>query len=830
MKSYHTLAWKELLAQKVTSILILIAIILSTITTTVIGQAIGVLNAMREQQAISLNGNKYATFVQVSENQLSALKKDTRLSFVGPSINLGTMVLNSQISLGLVEYMDESLDAYPTISQIQEGRLPEQAMEIALPEDALKFLGFQGKVGDTITLSMSKVLRHNIAPSIDYTADFILTGITKSNYLTYTYGGITGIVGAGTASQLLPDEYLYYNVDFRTSDKRNFQDTVNALVQGLNLNELDIVYNQVYLSAMGISYDKANTGNVGSGFSLMAFAGILVGFLILLAAGLVIYNILKISVSKRMKEYGVLRAIGSEKGQLYGIVTLQILLLCLIGIPIGILIGFFATKGIVTAATGMLSPTIFMVQSASELCDLISANSSGNFLLFVISTAITLVFAFIAALPAAHYAAKVSPTVAMAGKNTKIKRRSRKSHNIRNFEAYYARLNLKRNRGRTAITILSLVMSISVFIALQGFTALLNTASGMEDKHLGDYSIINETIGFSSDELNQVQQNEMVESVAAIQFSLYLPDTNNKVTEIPGGFDLQPGETLQVAGLNDEYWDYFVGNSISVEDLATLKVGNACIVRNPIPVSFNGEEAARTSFQAGDTIHIAGKDIPVLSVLNGYAGYVSVGNNGFTNGVQVIVSDCIYPELTGQSTYNEIAPVLKADVDRAEFDNVIEKLCQDIPGTTYISYEETDRQLLESFEQIRLLAWDLILFVGFIGLLNIINTVYTNIHTRVTEIGMQRAIGMSERSLYKTFLWEGAYYGMIAAVIGSVVGYICTVFVDAATTDTIQFVAVPMIPIIEATILSIGACLLATCIPLKKITKMSIVESIETVE
>ena len=58
----------------------------------------------------------------------------------------------------------------------------------------------------------------------------------------------------------------------------------------------------------------------------------------------------------------------------------------------------------------------------------------------------------------------------------------------------------------------------------------------------------------------------------------------------------------------------------------------------------------------------------------------------------------------------------------------------------------------------------LILFVGLIGILNIINTVYTNIHTRVTEIGMQRAIGMSAGSLYKTFLWEGAYYGIIASV------------------------------------------------------------------
>lgn len=152
---------------------------------------------------------------------------------------------------------------------------------------------------------------------------------------------------------------------------------------------------------------------------------------------------------------------------------------------------------------------------------------------------------------------------------------------------------------------------------------------------------------------------------------------------------------------------------------------------------------------------------------------------------------------------------------------------RDIPGTTYLSYEETDRQLEESFEQIRLLAWGLILFIGLIGLLNIINTVYTNIHTRIMEIGMQRAIGMSVGSLYKTFLWEGAYYGVIAAVIGNTLGYICVVFVNAATSDIIQLVPIPVLPIAEATFLSIGACLLATCIPLRKIAGMSIVDAIE---
>ena len=138
--------------------------------------------------------------------------------------------------------------------------------------------------------------------------------------------------------------------------------------------------------------------------------------------------------------------------------------------------------------------------------------------------------------------------------------------------------------------------------------------------------------------------------------------------------------------------------------------------------------------------------------------------------------------------------------------------------------------MAESFEQIKMLCWTLIIFIGIIGILNIINTVYSNIHTRVNEIGMQRAIGMSAASLYKTFLWEGAYYGIFASLIGAVLGYICCVFVNAAQTDSLQLVSVPVLAIAEAAIISILACLLATAIPLRNISKMNIVDSIETIE
>ncbi|MFR8251648.1 MAG: ABC transporter permease, partial [Anaerovoracaceae bacterium] len=120
----------------------------------------------------------------------------------------------------------------------------------------------------------------------------------------------------------------------------------------------------------------------------------------------------------------------------------------------------------------------------------IRTNSSGKWIFLLLSAAITLLFAFLAAVPAARSAAQVSPVTAISGTGVRIKRRNRRVRKIRSFEAYYARLNLRRNRGRTAVTILSLVMSITVFIALQGFVTLLN-AAGTDGGHLGDYSVVN---------------------------------------------------------------------------------------------------------------------------------------------------------------------------------------------------------------------------------------------------------------------------------------------------------------------------------------------------
>ncbi len=826
MKSYHALAIKELYVQKITSALILLAIILSTIMTTVIGQSWGILQALREQQAGTLNGCRYATFHNLTAEQKRILEEDARLSFVGSNIILGIAKLKSSgISLQLREYDEQDLSAYPAISQLSQGRLPEEAGEVALPEDALNYLGFSGGIGDKITLDLNISLLQDTEEAYKYKGEFTLCGILKSNYIGYSSGKVTGIAGQGTAVKRIPEKYQVYSTDFRTADKHSFQKVVNDLAGKTGISGSRIQYNWLYLNALGIAYDHEDNGSdESSGFSYITMAGILIGTLVLLAAGLVIYNILRIAVSKRIKEYGTLRAIGGRKGQLYRLVAEQLLLLCLAGIPAGAVLGLLSAGGITKAAVSLFSPEIFMAQTSQELGTLIASNSTGKMLPLLISAGITLAFAFLAAMPAARYAAKVSPVIAINGITGKVRRKNRKEKPVRNFEAFYARLNLKRNTGRTAITILSLVMSITVFTALQSFSGLLDASRNVQKLRLGNYSITNASLGFAPSVLKALKEQREVSSVYTLKYSLYMQERDGTLP-IEAGIKLKPGETLQIAGVDEERIKMLLP-SLTKDEMQALKEGKACLVKNPIAISYQGKQTETTSLSAGDTVSIVHKELKVL----GTCSAVGLDNEGFINGVQVVVFDTVYDQLTGKNTYSELYPVLKSGTDPREIEQNIERICSQTAGSRWLSFQNTDRQLEESFRQIKLLAWGLIFFIGFIGLLNIINTTYTNIHTRINEIGMQRAIGMSTASLFKAFLWEGAYYGIIAGIIGAVAGYGCAILIETAIAGQMKLAAIPILPIIEATAVSIAACLIATCLPLRKISKLSIVDSIENVE
>lgn len=826
MKSYLALTWKELKTQKITATLILIAVIMSTIITTVVGQSIGILQSMRIEQAASLNGNRYVTFHQLSKEQAQKLHEDDRVYDVGDTVFVGSTTLgNSSLNLYLREYHDNALAMYPAISKIKEGHLPEKASEIALSEDSLRYLGLDAAVGDTVSLDMRVSVMDGSLPEFEYCGKFILTGILESSYIGYSTGTVEGIVGNGTAEKLLPEKYLLYSTDFKTHDKKNFQSIVYDLAKNLDVEDRYIQYNWILLDAVGISYDETSNSDAGAGFSFMTVACVLVGLLVLFAAGLVIYNILKISITKRIKEYGTLRAIGGERGQIYRLVSLQLLILCGIGIPIGLVLGTLAAKATLIAATGALNPDIFMANSVSELNEAISVASTVKFPMLLASIAVTLLFALMAAFPAARYASRVSPTVAMSGQSVKIKRRRKRNHKIYNFEAYYARLNLKRGRGRTLLTILSLVMSITVFVALQSFTGLLDASSSVQDMYSGDYAITNEIVGIPAEAVKTLEANDAVETISTTQLSVFMPGAGD-LLPFETDLSVQSHETLQLASIDEGQLRTYAPD-LSEKDKQALNEGTGCLIQNPIAFSYGDTSIQQTSLAVGDTIRLGDKTVRVVGLTD---TPVIINNAGFTNGVQIIVNGELYSYLLGDDSYSEIYPMLKENADADAFESWLDNWCSEQPGTHWLSYRQSSDEMAESFAQIKMLCWVLIAFIGVIGVLNIINTVYSNIHTRVGEIGMQRAIGMSAASLYKTFLWEGAYYGIFASVIGAVLGYVCCIFVGAARTDALQLVAVPVMAIIEAAVVSVAACLLATAIPLRAIAKMNIVESIENVE
>ncbi|MGS5517078.1 FtsX-like permease family protein [Clostridioides difficile] len=817
MKSYLSLSIKELKSQKLMTALIIIAIVLSTIMTTVIGQSIAILQNLRIEQARSFNGDRHVSFHQLTKNQVDKIKKDSRIYQAGTSIALGTSkIKDSGISVLVKEYDKIGLSNYPKLTKLKSGNLPKNDNEIALDENTLKLMGIKPKLGMTVPMNLDISLLKDTISAYNYTANFKLSGILEDDYTGYASGIVNGIVGKGTSENFLPKRYALSSLDFKVKQQDEFQEIVNQLAKNIGLPHDSIQYNWIYLNALGIQFEKDNSND--DSISIIILVSLFVALLVLLASGLVIYNILKISVTKKIKEYGCLRAIGAEPKQLYKLIILQVLILCAIAIPIGVIVGIISSESITTMVTNILNPNILLANNNTEITELIHKNSNAYLFPLLVSSSMSLIFSLISALPSAIYASHVSPKTAMAGTTTKIKRKIRKEKTIKNFERHLAWLNLKRNKGRTIITILSLFMSITVFVALSEFSNVLDVSKSVSSLKEGDFSLTNEITGFDKSTLDKINSMKDINRTSFIKYSEY------KQEEIDTNINFEnSGEMLKIIGIDEQTLKDCMP-SITDSTLEDFKNGSICFIKNPVAISTPGIKTKYTSLKPKDSITINKKQLEIYNTIDKM--FILQGK-GWLNGVDIIIYDSVYDTLTNKDKFNQINIYAKDKSDLEQIRLSIEQICKNNPGSHWISYIESDKQLKESFKQIEFLAWAVILFVGLIGTLNIINTTNTNINTRINEIGVKRAIGMSNSSLYKMFLWEGAYYGIFAAIFGSIAGYASAIIINMATIEKLDFANIPILSISQATLVSILACIIATLIPLRKVKKMNIIDCID---
>lgn len=248
--------------------------------------------------------------------------------------------------------------------------------------------------------------------------------------------------------------------------------------------------------ATGVNWAYMSTGtklDAGTAIGLLCAMALFV-----LAGYLIIYNIFQISVLKDIRFFGLLKTIGTTNRQLRTVIRHQATLLSLIGIPLGLLAGFFVGKALVPALMARSS----YAGSAVSI--------SPHPLIFVGAAAFALITVFISTYKPGKLAARVSPLEAMGynevsqGNLKKLK----KSQNGAKPECM-ALSNLGRNKKRTVLVILSLSLSIilanTVFTlsqsvdvnkALQKFNAsdfLIGHADLFNNKYSGADSALSES-------------------------------------------------------------------------------------------------------------------------------------------------------------------------------------------------------------------------------------------------------------------------------------------------------------------------------------------------
>lgn len=355
---------------------------------------------------------------------------------------------------------------------ILKGRMPENDSEILLPEHLAANGNVKFSVGDTLTLQVGKRTSDGYALSAQnpYSpdADEEITGASEKTYtvvgiysrLHYTiekfdcpgYTALTAGSGNGNYSLFftLKHPSQYYNYMERYS------------LHGRTLGHSSLL-------ALCGSLSNGNTVLV-----LYGFAAILI-FLIAFGSISLIYNSFSISVSERTKQFGILKSVGATKKQIHSSVLYEALFLCAIGIPIGL----------VTGCTG-IGITLWCLRDSFS-----SIMGSGdvqmrlvlNPVVLLIAALICLVTTLISAWIPAKKAIRVNAIDAIRQTgDVRIRRKDVKSFRLTQklfgFEGMLAAKNFRRDRKRYRSTVVSLFMSITLFIAASSFCSYLTDTIG----------------------------------------------------------------------------------------------------------------------------------------------------------------------------------------------------------------------------------------------------------------------------------------------------------------------------------------------------------------
>lgn len=561
--------------------------------------------------------------------------------------------------------------------------------------------------------------------------------------------------------------------------------------------------------------------------------------IIVVSSVFVIRNSFSISVSEKTKQYGMLASVGATKKQIKRSVLLEGLYIGIIAIPLGILLGIVAIiilLWIVNLLIGDMMEGTEFVYNVPGMAILISVVISG----------ITI---FLSCLIPAIKASRIPPIEAIRGTDDiKIKTRKIKTSKLTKklfgIGGVIASKNLKRNRKKYRTTVVSLVVSISIFIALSSFLTYGQMITGSYYTDL-NYNIAvhggNEALYAKVATWNGIKSySYSYQTSAEIDVNKYGTDfakeeLENKKQIYEEDFPEDVGKYehntlgLTIIMFNKDYFKSYVKSlGMNEKDYSNI----AILGDDMIHYLGQGKSKIEHYFnvKAGDSMEVTmddeQKQIKISKITTERPmGYESC----YTEGGYLFVSED-YPVVTKDRSELSSGNLCIEAQKPSEIENKLTDLkkegeeFEDIMITNLAEYADQQKRIIIL---VSIFLYGFIAVITLIGVTNIFNTITTNMILRSKEFANLKSIGMTTKEFNKMIKLESIMYGAKSLLIGIPIGLFGSYEVFKSFTNSIDFgFIVPWQAIIISVIFVFIIVGLTMKYSLNKINKQNIIETI----
>ena len=758
------------------------------------------------------NGNFHIAFYDVNEKEIYKIEKNKGVEELYLTSNIGYAKLNNSKN----EYKPYAYikaftnDALENLSiKLIDGRLPKDENEIVIPNHLKTNGRIDLKIGDEITLDVGKRINEEQAelnqynPFIKEVKEEIVETTTKTykivgiierpaynieNYEAPGYTFITyldkerinGYVDVyakfnkygsknylNVAANILEvDEEIFvkgYTHNFTESEKKEY----DKYAEELSKAKYQYNINGYLIMLENNPLDENTTGGLG-------YAALIVCIIIVITSVFCIKNSFDISITEKIKQYGMLRSIGATKKQIKRNVYYEGTILGIIGIPLGIVLGLIASY-ILIIVSNIFLKEMLNVNTGLKLVLSISWFS------IVVAIILGIITIYLSAIRSARKASIVSPINSIRNSaDIKVKSKKIKSPKIINklfgIGGEISYKNFKRNKKKYRTTVISIVVSVAVFIGLSYFISEAFNSVKMDIKTY-DYNLaLNVYSEEKEDKFMNTLNLKNIENYAIYKYN-YLNLKNPKYNEdyiVQNHLDknyINKDVVINILSIGDyQYKKYLSELNLDYDEYQN----KAILISNKIELEKYDEKTGKNKL-----IYVTEYDYKngdVLSLYNDYSKEnidIEIGSitdkkpfgEEFMN-VYLLVSDKMFNEIKRENKRFTMY-YLSNNPDKLQDD--IDEMLQ---GEDYYlnNINEQAKMMNNLFTLVAIFLYGFIIVISLIGITNIFNTITTNMNLRKQEFAMLKSIGMTSKEFKKMIRLESVFIGAKSLLFGIPIG------------------------------------------------------------